>query len=149
MIETKFDTSKVKKLTSKLLAHLQPETLVKAMGLRLLSDVDKQFRTEGSHFGKKWAPLKESTIARRRRGSSRILQDSGRLKTSFIDFGVKINRTQGIIGSMVEYASDHEFGMADRNLPQRKILPTQAQAKKILIPFLEASIEKVLTDARK
>jgi phage gpG-like protein len=61
-------------------AALAPEAVLKVIGLRFMSFVDESFRTSGRG---KWAPLRPSTIAGRREGSSSPLQDTGKYRMSF------------------------------------------------------------------
>ena len=55
------------------------------IGVALLYWVDQNFRKEGIEI--KWRPLSPNTIAARRKNGrgAKILQDTGRLKMSFID----------------------------------------------------------------
>ena len=57
-------------------------SLLSAIGDRHLGWIDENFRKGGAE--KKWKPLSPNTIASRRKGSSAILQDTGRLKQSFV-----------------------------------------------------------------
>lgn len=59
---------------------LAPSTILKVIGLRMVSFVDESFRTSGRG---KWAPLRPSTIEGRREGSSMPLQDTGKYRMSF------------------------------------------------------------------
>lgn len=62
-------------------AFNEPQIL-NAIGNRMLKWINDNFKAEG--LEEKWAPLAESTIAARRRGSKRILQDTGDLRKSFV-----------------------------------------------------------------
>ena len=83
--------------------------------------VQTNFRTEGKNVGG-WAPfarggrrLKDGSIDT----SAKLLQDTGRLRSSFLPFHSK--RDAGI-GSDLPYAKDHDEGLGKR-LPQRRLLP--------------------------
>lgn len=76
-------------------------------GLQVLNWVDKQFQTQGGQGGSPWPRLSPNTIAGRRKGSSRILQDTGRLKTSFTH---RVSGRGVSVGTNVEYAPFHQFG---------------------------------------
>jgi phage gpG-like protein len=122
--------------------------LHKLFGIATQKWIDDNFRREGSPA---WKSLRPNTVASRRQGSSRILQDSGALKTSFSydadEYGVAI-------GSPLQIAEYHEDGtrpyvIRPKNrkflrfnttggpvfsrgvnhpgLPKRKMLPTEAQ----------------------
>ncbi|HET7558881.1 MAG TPA: phage virion morphogenesis protein [Limnochordia bacterium] len=81
------------------------EPLVQAQALMLRS-VDQNFRSDGRP---KWPPLAPSTVAQRRKGSSRPLQDTGRLRVSVTaqdgTGAVRtVNDSVAIIGTTVKYA---------------------------------------------
>ena len=98
-----------------------PKIPLKRIGIKLLNLVNKNFQTE-SNDGEGWEPLSENAIARK--GSSRILVDTGNLRASFL-FELRGNDTV-VVGSPVFYSEFHEFG--DGNLPQRKMLPKPQKA---------------------
>jgi len=76
-------------------------------GLQVLNWVDRQFQSQGGQGGTPWPRLSPNTIAARRGGSSQILQDTGRLKSSF----THTLTGRGVsVGTNVEYASFHQFG---------------------------------------
>lgn len=74
------------------------------------------------HFGKesdeknKWVPLK---YKRKRGGSARILQDTGRMRSSISPSNTK---EDAIVGTGIVYAATHQYGDSNRNIPQRKFL---------------------------
>jgi phage gpG-like protein len=111
---------------------ITPANILQSIGNAHLYWINKNFRSEGSHGGRKWVALAPATIAARRKNGrgAQILRDTGRLSQSFIrgNSGNVFNRGQQTItiGTTVEYAPDHEYGMG---LPQRKIMPTAMQAK--------------------
>ena len=76
-------------------------------GIQTLNWVDENFRTEGRLAGKPWAKLSPNTVAGRRKKSSRILQDAGRLRQSFTS---KPTATETRVGTDVFYAPFHEEG---------------------------------------
>lgn len=101
--------------------------------------IGKNFDAEGGDHDRKslkWKPLKESTIKRRRKGgkskSDKILQDTGRLKGNW---QVSATNNRGKVKSGVDYSVYHEEGAKKRNLPRRKIFPTEKQAwNDIILP---------------
>lgn len=130
---------------------IESSEITKVAGMDVLAFVADNFQTEGrAGGGPGWKPLAPSTIARRRKGGragvrDRILQDTGRLKQSFIpgrpdnvfrQFGGK-----GIdVGTTLRYAPTHEFGRG--RVPQRKMLPTREQAQDIAAKSIEAIIRE-------
>ena len=101
-----------------------PQVPLKRIGIKLLNLVNKNFQTE-SNDGEGWEPLSENAIARK--GSSRILVDTGNLRASFM-YELKGNDTV-VVGSPVFYSEFHEFGEGD--IPQRKMLPKPDKALKL------------------
>ena len=65
----------------RLLKAMEPKTLLDLIGGRLLSHVNKQFKTRGEG---RWAALAPSTLLLRKRGGDAPLQDTGRLKGSYV-----------------------------------------------------------------
>jgi phage gpG-like protein len=107
------DVNAPKALLASLQAVLRPELLLKLLGLRYTNFLSTRFEGDGSvpneGIGAKWVPLKPSTVMQRRQGSSRPLQDTGRLKMSYTgtpNFGADWVE----VGSNMEYASYHEEG---------------------------------------
>lgn len=149
MLEIKADLSKSKKLIAKLQAYMKPEAISKAIGLRLLRFIDQNFREEGKLIDPSgWKPLKESTIARRRKGSSRILQDTGNLKRSFDAFGYVVGPGKVTVGTKTIYASTHQFGTAGKGIPARPMLPEGSRAASIVRPMLEEALKRAAQNAR-
>ena len=107
---------------------------VEEEGARAAADqVALAFRTEGAHYGEKWAPRKESTLrkltARKRKkngkpGKARtpkpLLRDTGTLSKSFFAKG-------SAVATPVEYAVYHEFGT--KNMKARPVMPFDKDGK--------------------
>lgn len=91
----------------KLNAAIDTRALLEAIGQKILAWSDRQFQTEGAQGGHPWKRLSPNTIAGRRGGSSRILQDTGSLKNS-ISARVASNSVQ--IGTPSKIAAFHQFG---------------------------------------
>lgn len=93
----------------------QAAPYLRAIGFRLMGWVDQQFRTDGNAPGSRtpWKPLSPNTVAGRRRGSNRPLQDTGRLKQSW---GPAAGNPHVIgdhtvqVSSNLKYTPYHEFG---------------------------------------
>ncbi len=76
-------------------------------GIQILNWIDRNFQQEGALTGRPWAKLSPNTIAGRRRGSSRILQDTGGLKSSFTER----HDASGVrVGSAKEISEYHQLG---------------------------------------
>jgi len=84
-----------------------------AVGERMLrfNKLD-HFRDQKQRDGSAWPPLRESTLARRRKGkgsrSGKPLQDTGRMKASIAS---RFGSTWAEVGTNVEYAPAHQFGV--------------------------------------
>lgn len=94
-------------------------------------DVEKQFQSEGRHFGFPWAQLKDSTISQRIRqgypGEHPILKRSGDLKDSLTRASDPnacqvVTRQQWFIGTQIPYAAFHQSRAPRYRLPRRAFL---------------------------
>lgn len=108
--------------------------------------VQSNFRTQGDKVGG-WKKLalggrrrkkgKKSTID----ASAKILQDTGRLKASFLPFATRRNAG---VGSELPYSKTHEKGIG--HVPKRRILPVNKEVmpsvKKIVNKHVKRSLEK-------
>ena len=97
---------------------------LKLIGNAVFGWVDKNFKTEGKAPGRyaPWQKLKPNTIAGRRKGSKKILQDTGRLRQSYVS---KVHRSAQwvAIGTKDKRAQWHEYGTKPyRIYPKRKKL---------------------------
>jgi len=79
------------------------------IGSGIVEEARLGFRESKDPYGKPWQKLKASTIARRRKGSSQPLLDTGRLRNS-ISFRLIGNGVE--VGTNVRYAAIHQFGGA-------------------------------------
>lgn len=109
------------------------DKLLEAIGLRGLKWINDNFEADGGLVGG-WEPLTEYTISRRRKESSRPLQDTGLLRSSFsffvdggrsVTFGSGVGgrniRGQGIaVGTRSRIASTHQYGMG--RIPARPMM---------------------------
>ncbi len=78
-----------------------------AIGEDIKNNVAMCFRDEQSPDGINWKALSPQTIKRRRNNSSKILNDTGRLKGSFAHVATNSHVE---ITTDVEYAGFHQFG---------------------------------------
>lgn len=150
-----------------------PSSLLKLIGIRFTSFLTDRFENNGEsdEFSLPgWVPLKPSTIAMRRNGSSRPLQDTGQLKQSYLGQPATDNQTYVEVGSNKEYASYHEEGTAPYEihvksarmlaaklsaggwvifgkrvrhpgLPARPVLPSRAIAEAMMVEEFESMLE--------
>lgn len=116
--------------------------LASAIGALMVEWISKNFEDEGTV--KPWARLKASTISRRRRGSSKILQDSGTLKGSFESPRITRNTVRVGPGTNLVYAATHEYGDEERGIPARPMLPPRELAESMAKDLIKAKIEKVI-----
>lgn len=91
-----------------------------------------------------WPPLKPETV--KRKGSSRPLIDTGRLRDSITH---KVEGDKALVGifggEVLVYAAVHEFGSPKRNIPERSYLrKTFDEQKEQIEELIDAEIEKVL-----
>lgn len=68
---------------------------------------DMRFRHSKDPNGVMWEPLKESTVSRRRKGSSKPLVDTGELRGSISS---KATKDAAIVGTNKEYATFQNYG---------------------------------------
>ncbi len=97
----------------KRLADFRPT--LRVAGQYMFKETIRQFQTEGARSGDNWPPLKPATIKRRRKHSSAILQDTGRLRSSVISPAAKnavyeLTKSDLTIGTNLEYAAIHQWG---------------------------------------
>ncbi len=89
----------------------------------IYSDIKEKFVDEKDVNGKRFAPLKPSTIKQKQSENKipyRILRDTGQLLNS-LNYSISGNEIR--IGYAVPYAKYHQFGT--KKMAQRKILPTK------------------------
>jgi len=102
-------------------------------------------------YGSPWAELSARTIARRRKGDGsgkvQILRDTGQLSQTVEargEIGAAIVTVGG--GPANRYATTHQFGIAERNIPQRKMLPldNDGQTKTAVVNLPTEWIEELV-----
>ncbi len=101
---------------------MNPQTGMEIVAGKGFKDVVDHFSEEESPDGK-WQSLKKP----RKRGGSKILQDTGRLRSS-VRF--RTLRDEAHIFTQVVYAGVHNFGYSKRNIPQRQFLWLSKEAIK-------------------
>jgi len=79
-------------------------------GIQALNWINRNFQIEGGLLSSgPWAKLKPNTIAGRRKGSSKILQDTGQMRQGFT---MQFSDQQVAVGTAIEVAKFHEKGTA-------------------------------------
>jgi len=102
--------------------------LMRSIGGAMLTNVDLEFRGGHDPWDAPWKELSQRTLELRRKGrgggnAAQILVDTGRLRDSFSPAIIGDGGNSVTIGTSVEYAADHQFGVPNRRLPKRQILP--------------------------
>ena len=127
-------------------ADLTPVT--KPAAERLRGIITLSFAKSKSPNEEPWRPLADTTIARRRKGSSKPLIDTGLLRTSIATRGESKAVVFGVSGPAASYAPYHQFGT--RKIPRRAFLPVDQSGT----PQFEAGsarkwIARTMTDVLK
>lgn len=125
--------------------EFKTSAVLKNVGLRNLKWINDNFKNEGLEYGG-WLPLQAKTIARRRGSTYKILQDTGRLRQSFDNYGIKgikIGPDWFELGSKVVYAATHNYGDDNRGIPQRRMLPSNEIASNISVNLLKAILDQL------
>lgn len=110
-----------------------PSAFLNAVGEAQLGWIARNFETSGGLVGG-WRPLSPNTIAGRRKGSSAILQDTGRLRMAFGKeiAGNELRVGTGVrAGTNVKYASAHEGGVSAGKI--NPILPKNLRVEERII----------------
>lgn len=134
--EGKLNTKEVvKKLEelSKKVSDLKP--LLRVCRRVLLNDIDENFETEGKASGDKWQELNEDYLEykQKKKAVDKILQFGGDLRTKLSD---SVTDRSLIIGSALEYAAIHNFGMENK-MPKREFMRFSDYQLEDLIAELE------------
>jgi phage gpG-like protein len=83
--------------------------VMKSLAIQTLKWIQENYRTSGGKLkGKKWAPLRPSTKAGRRRGSKKPLWDTGQLLLR--GWNWHVTRLKAVIGHPSEIAAYHDEG---------------------------------------
>lgn len=105
--------------------------------------VQKNFQSQGGNVGG-WKPLARGGRWVKGYGidpSAKVLQDTGRLRSSFIPWATNTNAG---IGSNLPYSAKHEYG--EDGLPVRRMLPKRKevipQIRKIYVNFVKKVMRK-------
>ena len=113
------------------------------IGNKLLREIDENFRTQGQKLAGGWAPLRPSTIRRRlnkKKSTIKILQDTGRLRMSFVRRSV--DGKSVVVGTQDMRAPRLNKGDPSRGLVGRRMIHTKDQAKQVAIVVLDAYLKR-------
>jgi len=117
---------------------LQPKDFQMFLGGKGFKEIMTNFQKEVGPSNKRWDRLKSP----RKRGGSKVLQDTGRLRNS-----VKwrpIGNSDVMLWSNLKYAAAHNFGYPPHNLPQRKFMYVPNKfARAMAISFARYVVEGV------
>lgn len=172
-LEIKVDNTAGTVKLQRLMEAVEPDTILRVIGARLLSYVDESFRTRGRGT---WRTLAALTLQLRRHGGDMPLQDTGRYKQSFVQ--ESDNRTYVEVGSNLQTADGtslpriHEFGTGPYTIrvkrarvlaaqtrvgswiffgkevhhpgvPARPVLPTKNVAEQLILETIDGMLERV------
>lgn len=162
----KIDISKAVAKLNKAGISLDPKRLLGLVGQRQLKWVNDNFKAEGLEI--KWKPLSPNTVAGRRKGSSAVLQDTGRLRQSFVAKPTGTDRI--VVGSSLALANIHHRGskpytirpvskkalmfmtpsgpafaqvVRHPGIPRRPLIPSVALIRKLAVQTLDGVIKKL------
>ena len=158
------DARGVRRNLNGFLQDIKPSRLLSAVGDRHLKWINDNFKREGIET--KWKRLSANTIAGRRKGSSKVLQDTGALRQSFVK-KVKTDRVE--VGTESKVAKWHHEGtrpftirprkarvlrfpvpggfafskeVRHPGLPKRPLLPTIPTGEKLARAVMTATLER-------
>ncbi len=117
------------------------------IGIMLLGWSAELFKTEGKAPGRilRWRKLKPSTIKRRRGGSRKILQDTGRLRASFV---YKVHHSAQLVamGTADKRAQWLHHGVKP-HLPARPLIPAIVNGRDMALKVLDDYVKRSLKRA--
>lgn len=121
-----------------LAALKKTEVAMRKVSIMLDQWVQRNFKGEGSLVGG-WAPFVHGGRVTRARGgpaivdtSAKLLQDTGRLRSSYVPFS---SRNNAGIGSDLPYAENHNEGLGP--LPARRMVPEEPEVLTKIEEILE------------
>ena len=117
-----------------------PKAAFQDIGEYLLEETDKNFESEGSRHGQRWARLKQKTLEEKIRlgyGSKQILERTGTLKKGFES---EVKSISVRIHNDVPYYKYHQRG--DGSLPKRRMLSTPEKVKQEVVDIFRSHVSK-------
>jgi phage gpG-like protein len=113
------------------LANHHPERALPIIGAAFLEKVGESFERESDPYGTPWQKLAASTIKRRRKNSSTILSDTGRLRRSFSSV---VRGDTLVIGTNDQKAEYHMSTEPRTYMPFRSALPWKSNGSGLELP---------------
>lgn len=108
-IEVNVDAGPAQRALAALRARVENlAPVLRGIGADVVAEAQMGFRESRDPYGMPWRPLSPRTVARRRKGSSKPLLDTGRMRNS-ITYRL-IGSTGVEIGTNTVYAAIHQFG---------------------------------------
>ena len=167
------DTTGARDKLAKVGQRFDEKKYLNLIGVALLHWVDQNFRKEGME--NRWTPLRPNTIAARRKGGrgAKILQDTGRLKMSFVDTygnnwvqvgsndpraewhhrGTRPYTIRPVMAKMLRFITMNGPVFAKvvhhPGLPARPLLPSERAATEIAMKTMEAFVQTVINEVNK
>lgn len=138
MIEIQVDTRAIDQALRRLESHVEDTSpAMRAIGEHIASQIDLSFRDAKDPYGNPWKELSAVTVAKRRRESSKPLNDTGHLKASITS---NPGHNEVTIGTNEKYGRTHQFGATQGqygrsrrngpipwgNIPARPFMPTES-----------------------
>lgn len=170
--EITLDSRDARRKIRRILQEMDARKLLKLIGMRQLKWINDNFVRSGALQTPKWPPLSPNTVAGRRKGSSRPLMDTGRLRQSFVHRLVGSELVE--VGTDMRYAEYHEHGtrpsvirprqakalrfmtkdgvryakrVRHPGIPARPMLPTKAVATRLAMDVVDAAFKRVTRGA--
>ncbi|MCH9836404.1 phage virion morphogenesis protein [bacterium] len=121
------DTSGIRAETDamrKRLRDLSPVMEGRAQAFQAMTKRDV-FNAEQSPLGEAWQPLAQATVDAKRKGSAKILTDTGALQNAIASRATSGGIMVGISGAPATYGPTHQFGRPQGRgkIPARPFLP--------------------------
>lgn len=111
----RLDTRKAEKLINRIITNMaRPGSTLDKIGMIGQRDVINHFKDERGPFGA-WPSLQSD----RKRGGSKILQDTGTLR---VRNRYRVEGKNVVLYNDTVYAGVHNYGSPKKNIPQRKFL---------------------------
>jgi len=142
-LETRSLQNTVKKLKNVAQATKDFKPFLSELSQKMTDNVNKNFDTEGSHLGSKWARLKSNTVMQRVRlgyGTGPILQRTGKLKNSTYQKEKTSKRV--VVSNSAHYYKYHQLGT--KKMVQRTVMQWNAKTKKEAEKMFQEYINKII-----
>jgi len=142
-LELQYDLSGLGRLQGRItrLTHLDRHRLLETVGAVVESQTKRRLETEKeSPSGESWADW-SPRYAKTRHGGHSLLMNEGDLDDS-IQFLVTGGTVE--IGSNLVYAAPQQFGLAERNIPERPYIGLSTDNEEELIDTVDRFLDRVV-----